>query len=134
MERLKHTCTCTGQHTCMHTHTHAHTHTLAQTLWLSRAGLFLTYHLLHHVIFHSAQQSSSSSSSSSEYSFSPPGSCSYVSFLFLVSNWLLKHGSVLAKCKSSTRDPPPPLPPPSPTKLSTPGNRVAGSVSSSASL
>lgn len=28
----------------------------AQTEWLSWAGLFLTYHLLHHIIFHSAQQ------------------------------------------------------------------------------
>lgn len=35
---------------CMHSHMHA------QTEWLWRAGLFLTYHLLHHIIFHSAEQ------------------------------------------------------------------------------
>lgn len=40
---------------CMCRCTHTSTHIYAQTHWLLWAGLCLTYHLLHHIIFHSAQ-------------------------------------------------------------------------------
>ena len=90
----------------METHTHTHTHAAmcvhmqAQTEWLWWAGLVLTYHLLHHIIFHSARQQQQQ-----QYSLSPPCSlASYVSSLLLESNWLLKTGSALAGRKSSRRD------------------------------
>ena len=85
-----------------HTHTHAAmcVHMQAQTEWLWWAGLVLTYHLLHHIIFHSARQQQQQ-----QYSLSPPCSlASYVSSLLLESNWLLKTGSALAGRKSSRRD------------------------------